>query len=87
MSTCYHHPCMQVAESVALNHPVTEQSHHIYTVSGEEIIVGFVTVNVTTDEDTVKSIMENVSLSNDDISFLVAFQPNSKYINLQNSTY
>ena len=68
---------MQVAESVALHHPVTEQSHHIYTVSGEEIIVGFVTVNVTTDEDTVKSIMENVLLRNDDISFIAAFQPHS----------
>ena len=73
---------MQVAESVALHHPVTEQSHHIYTVSGEEIIVGFVTVNVTTDEDTVKSIMENVLLRNS-ISFLVAFQPNGKYINCE----
>ena len=69
---------MQVAESVALNHPVIEQSHHIYTLSGEEIIAGFVTVNITTDEDTVKSIMENMLLKNDEISFIAAFQPDSK---------
>ena len=55
-----------------------EWSHHVYRVSGEEIVVGFVSVNVTADEDTVKSIMENVLLRNDDISFIVAFQPNSK---------
>ena len=69
---------MQVAQSVAVNHSVMEWSHHVYRVSGEEIVVGFVSVNVTTDEDTVKSIMENVLLRNDDISFIVAFQPNSK---------
>ena len=55
-----------------------EWSHHVYRVSGEEIVVGFVSVNIITDEDTVKSIMENVLLRNDDISFIVAFQPNSK---------
>ena len=69
---------MQVAQSVAVNHSVMEWSHHVYRVSEEEIVVGFVSVNVTADEDTVKSIMENVLLRNDDISFIVAFQPNSK---------
>ena len=61
-----------------MDYVVTDQSHHIYRVSGEEIVVGFVSVNVTVDEDTVKSIMENVLLRNDGISFIVAFQPNSK---------
>ena len=61
-----------------MEYVVTDQSHHIYSVSGEEIVVGFVSVNVTIDEDTVKSIMENVSLRNDEISFIVAFQPNSE---------
>ena len=61
-----------------MNYLVTKQSHHIYRVSGEEIVVGFVSVNVTADEDTVKSIMDNVLLRNDDISFIAAFQPNSE---------
>ena len=61
-----------------MNYLVTKQAHHIYRVSGEEIVVGFVSVNVTADEDTVKSIMDNVLLRNDDISFIAAFQPNSE---------
>ena len=61
-----------------MDYVVTDQSHHIYRVAGEEIVVGFVSVNITVDEDTVKSIMENVLLRNDEISFIVAFQPNSK---------
>lgn len=52
---------------------MTDQSHHIYRVSGEQIVVSFVSINVTVDEDTVKSIMENVLLRNDDNSFIVAF--------------
>ena len=62
-----------------MNHIVTDQSHHVYRVSEEEIVVGFVTVNVTAaEEDQVKAIMENVLLMNSDISFIAAFQPNSK---------
>ena len=52
---------------------MTDQSHHIYRVSGEQIVVSFVSIIVTVDEDTVKSIMENVLLRNDDNSFIVAF--------------
>ena len=88
--TCY----VQVAESVALNHVVTDKSHHVYRVSGEEIIVGFVTVNITDEEAplimnttaeeanlaTAKSIMENVLLMNSDISFIAAFLPNGKCV-------
>ena len=62
-----------------MSHVVTDQSHHVYRVSGEEIVVGFVTVNVTAaEEDKVKAIMENVLLMNSDISFIATFQPNSK---------
>lgn len=53
-------------------------SHHVYRVSGEEIIVGFVTVNISAEEATVKEIMENVLLRNDDISFIAAFKPDGK---------
>ena len=74
-----------MAESVALNHVVTDQSHHVYRVSGEEIVVGFVVVNVTAEEDKVKSIMENVLLMNSDISFIAVFQPNSKCSNVYTS--
>jgi len=76
---------------------VTDQSHHIYRVLDEEIVVGFVTVNITNEEaavksittnttaeevsqDTVKVIMENVLLMNPHISFIAAFQPNSKIV-------
>ena len=76
---------------------VTDQSHHIYRVLDEEIVVGFVTVNITTEEtavinvkkkstseeDIVKVIMENVLLMNPHISFIAAFQPNSKCSMLQ----
>ena len=68
-----------------MNHVVIDQSHHIYRVSGEEIVVGFVTVNVTAEEssqNTVKRIMENVLLMNSDVSFIAVFQPNSKYQNI-----
>lgn len=64
---------------MAVNHAVTDQSHHVYRVSGEEIVVGFVTVNVTVaEEDKVKAIMEDVLFMNSDISFIAAFQPNGK---------
>ena len=59
---------------------MTEQSHHVYTVSGEDIVVGFVTVNITAEEATVESIMEDVLLKNDDISFIIAFQPSGKWL-------
>ena len=68
-----------------MNHVVIDQSHHVYRVSGEEIVVGFVTVNVTAEEssqNTVKRIMENVLLMNSDVSFIAVFQPNSKYQNI-----
>ena len=88
-----------MAESVAINHVVTDQSHHMYRVSEEEIVVGFVAVNVTvknaavknitenataeeTSQATVKTIMKNVLLMNSDISFIAAFQPNSKCSNV-----
>ena len=50
-----------MAESVALNHVVIDQSHHVYRVSGEEIVVGFVTVNITAEEAAVKNILANVT--------------------------
>lgn len=61
-----------------MDHLVADQSHHIYIISGEKIVIGFVAVDAIPKEDTVKSIMENVLLMNDDISFIAAFQPSSK---------
>ena len=69
---------LQVADSVGVDYLVTDQSHHVYRVSGEEIIVGFVTVDTKAEEDIVKDIMEHVLITNDDISFIAAFQPSSK---------
>jgi len=47
-------------------------------VSEEQIYVDFVTVDVVAEDDTVKDIMKNILLENQNISFIAAFQPSSK---------
>jgi len=69
---------LQIVESVARNLSVEEQSYHHYRVSDKEIYVNFVTVDDVAEDDTVKNIMRNILLENQNISFIAAFQPSSK---------